>query len=93
MAIFDRSVSWVTGPLACYAAGFAVELPARGWGSDSDLPALAADARAERVDVRPGAGHRAVVPCGGGPVRAGHARHPPPPGVSEGPGPGTGVSP
>ena len=35
MAIFDRSVSWVTGPLACYAAGFAAELPARGWGSDS----------------------------------------------------------
>ncbi len=35
MAIFDRSVSWVTGPLACHAAGFAAELPARGWGSDS----------------------------------------------------------
>ena len=35
MALFDRSVSWVTGPLACYAAGFAAELPARGWGSDS----------------------------------------------------------
>jgi integrase len=35
MAIFDRSVSWVTGPLACYAAGFAAELAARGWGSDS----------------------------------------------------------
>ncbi len=35
MAVFDRSVSWVTGPLACYAAGFAAELPARGWGSDS----------------------------------------------------------
>ncbi len=35
MALFDRSVSWVTGPLACYAAGFAAELPAQGWGSDS----------------------------------------------------------
>ncbi len=35
MALFDRSVSWVTGPLACYAAGFAAELAARGWGSDS----------------------------------------------------------
>jgi len=35
MALFDRSVSWVTGPLACYAAGFAAELAARGWGRDS----------------------------------------------------------
>jgi integrase/recombinase XerD len=35
MAIFDRSVSWVTGPLACYAAGFAAELAARGWSRDS----------------------------------------------------------
>jgi integrase len=35
MALFDRSVSWVTGPLACYASGFAAELAARGWGSDS----------------------------------------------------------
>src|SRR5258708_17323374 len=35
MAVFDRSVSWVTGPLACYAAGFAAELAARGWGRDS----------------------------------------------------------
>src|SRR5260370_2445240 len=35
MALFDRSVSWVTGPLACYAAGFSAELAARGWGRDS----------------------------------------------------------
>jgi integrase/recombinase XerD len=35
MALFDRSVSWVTGPLACYAAGFAEELAARGWSRDS----------------------------------------------------------
>jgi integrase/recombinase XerD len=35
MALFDRSVSWVTGPLACYASGFAADLAARGWGSDS----------------------------------------------------------
>ena len=35
MAVFDRSVSWVTGPLACYAAGFAAELAARGWSRDS----------------------------------------------------------
>ena len=35
MAVFDRSVSWVTGPLACHAAGFAEELAARGWGRDS----------------------------------------------------------
>src|SRR5260370_14923638 len=34
MALFDRSVSWVTGPLACYAAGFSAELAARGWGRD-----------------------------------------------------------
>jgi len=35
MALFDRSVSWVTGPLACYAAGFAAELATRGWSTDS----------------------------------------------------------
>ena len=35
MAIFDRSASLVTGPLACYAAGFAAELGARGWSRDS----------------------------------------------------------
>ena len=35
MALFDRSVSRVTGPLACYAAGFAGDLAARGWSTDS----------------------------------------------------------
>ncbi|MGH7733437.1 MAG: hypothetical protein ACREOE_07010, partial [Gemmatimonadales bacterium] len=35
MAIFDRSVSRVTGPLACYAAGFSAELGARGYGQDA----------------------------------------------------------
>lgn len=35
MALFDRSVSRVTGPLACYAAGFAAELAAQGWSTDS----------------------------------------------------------
>ncbi|MGH3226345.1 MAG: tyrosine-type recombinase/integrase [Streptosporangiaceae bacterium] len=35
MALFDRSASLVTGPLACYAAGFAAELSARGWSTDS----------------------------------------------------------
>jgi len=35
MALFDRSVSRVTGPLACYAARFAADLAARGWSTDS----------------------------------------------------------
>src|SRR3989442_521937 len=35
MALFDRSASRVTGPLACYAAGFAADLTARGWSTDS----------------------------------------------------------
>lgn len=35
MALFDRSVSQVTGPLACHAAGFAAELAAQGYGTDS----------------------------------------------------------
>jgi integrase/recombinase XerD len=35
MALFDRSVSRVTGPLAFYAAGFAADLATRGWGTDS----------------------------------------------------------
>src|SRR5260370_18375245 len=34
MALFDRSVSGVTGPLTCYAAALAAELATRGWGRD-----------------------------------------------------------
>lgn len=35
MALFDRSASLVTGPLGCYAAGFAADLATRGWSTDS----------------------------------------------------------
>jgi site-specific recombinase XerD len=35
MATFDRSVSRVTGPLACYAAGFTAELATQGYGESS----------------------------------------------------------
>ena len=35
MALFDRSASRVAGPLACYSAGFAAELAALGYSTNS----------------------------------------------------------
>src|SRR5260370_17641706 len=64
-----------------------------GLGQGLDLPAPAADARTERVDVRRGTGPRGTVPGGGGTVRAGHPPPPPPPPVHPAPAPLTRASP
>jgi integrase/recombinase XerD len=70
MAIFDRSASRVTGPLACYAAGFAAELAARGWSTDSiyrhlwlmrDLSAWMAAERLDAGQLSPSAAERFVA--------------------------------
>jgi integrase/recombinase XerD len=72
MALFDRSVSRVTGPLACYAAGFVADLAARGWSTDSiyrhlwlmrDLSAWMSAERLDAGQLSPSAAER-FVPVG-----------------------------
>lgn len=69
MALFDRSASLVTGPLGCYAAGFAADLAARGWSTDSiyrhlrlmrELSAWMSDQGVDAGQLSPSAAERFV---------------------------------